>query len=677
MYYLYIIIFKRSQEKSIGNDVNQMHKFDNDLCSILPGLEYCLHLPRLELDFEQIDVMTMENAYDIPQNIRIFPDDIYAATQVPFMPTLVIYEDGICAPAMEKMNKETSLLEPLPISMLSEEMLINHWSLLSEKRKWATGDCATGVEVQHLLKGRKMNGLPALFAARQLDCAEEVYDKISNTRKIYQECAEITLTLLSRHALEMKRIDMTDYQEKMLIQNYNKELKKISETVHMNVVVTMPGIPYQQAKRMNCLADVPEIEKRVIRIIALHRAIAKKALLVEIPVLPDKLFSDFNELELNIKNGGEIGNQNVHRLLRKIGKTLEENLSTGDLWALWKAKHITVFSDFPLGMAVFEKTDSILQCYKNISYRPLTPLTMALQIEMPKRKQLYLKRKCKIIFAECVINDCANKYIRVCSEGITKPLEENAANSECLEYIYKETLTVFDLKQFIYDNSDADILHISAHGHYDHKQGFAGIFVGEELWMAKDIDFRVPPIVILSACHVSPRGKGAENVTDAFMRLGAETVLGTFIPISALRNTILLGRFYTYVLEAQKGNKQYQTLADLWQGIVSTNAIHEIMEANVRLENWLMETNTQGNVRLIDFEQNRSVGRLHGPNSYGETIEILKEMLKEEGLEGKYSDVLDQRNYFPESFFYQWIGYPENMFLYNKTFDLAAEKHII
>ena len=58
---------------------------------------------------------------------------------------------------------------------------------------------------------------------------------------------------------------------------------------------------------------------------------------------------------------------------------------------------------------------------------------------------------------------------------------------------------------------DADILYISAHGYYNIKQNMAGIMVGEEFWMASE-DINVPPIVILSACHSSPRGMGAVNI---------------------------------------------------------------------------------------------------------------------------------------------------------------------
>ena len=75
------------------------------------------------------------------------------------------------------------------------------------------------------------------------------------------------------------------------------------------------------------------------------------------------------------------------------------------------------------------------------------------------------------------------------------------------------------MKKFINDNIDADILHISGHGYYDRKRNIAGLMVGNEFWMADENDYRVPAVVILSACHVSPRGSGTVNIADMFVKI--------------------------------------------------------------------------------------------------------------------------------------------------------------
>lgn len=157
-----------------------------------------------------------------------------------------------------------------------------------------------------------------------------------------------------------------------------------------------------------------------------------------------------------------------------------------------------------------------------------------------------------------------------------------------------------------------------------------------------------------------------------FIRNGTIAVLGTFIPVNVKRNMVLMTRLFTYISEAQKGSQQYKTISELWNGLVITNAIFEILDESLKLNLWMHEKNKNGIPRIIDFQLNRSVGRLRNISSYSDTI--IKEMLKKEGLGGKFSSILDNYDYFPESFFYQFIGSPENIFLYNEIFRETIEK---
>lgn len=436
----------------------------------------------------------------------------------------------------------------------------------------------------------------------------------------------------------------------------------------------MPGVPRRQVNYGGLANELPESEKKVIRLLGLHRAIAKEAVLVELPLIEKELFGKLDELEINCKN--ETNNKYVKKTLRDIGKIIEKNLTQAQIGAINRAKHITVFSDFPIGLAVLGESDTSLQCYKDISYRPLSPLTRCMQIEMRKHQQLFLDKGFKIVFAECVINDKQNKFVRTCSDGIMYMLKKLCSENSNMQVIYNETLTIKELKKFIQDNSDADILHISAHGHYDRRNNMAGLMIGNEFWMADENDFRVPPVVVLSACHVSPRGSGCVSVADLFLRVGAEAVLGTFIPVRAKRNMLLMNRLYTYIVEAIKGNMQYKTLSEAWSGIVATNAILEMQEDSPNFSKWIMGNDKNDKSRFIEFTLKRSVGRLHGRTMYADTISVIKEMLHEEGLDGKFDDVLCQDNYFPESFFYQWIGFPENIFLYNDVFLKYSEQEL-
>ena len=224
-------------------------------------------------------------------------------------------------------------------------------------------------------------------------------------------------------------------------------------------------------------------------------------------------------------------------------------------------------------------------------------------------------------------------------------------------FYYEEAYSINELKCVLnkYPKGTVDILVLSAHGFYDNESNSSGLCIGkDDLWMADDNDIMVPPIVFLSACHVSPRGRNVINACDLLMRSGASVILSTLIPINVYRNAVLYSRLFAYMFEAIKGNRnyeEYKTLADLWTGVIATNAINEILENSKKLKAWYMSKNAKGIRRIEDFMLRRTSGQLRTAFIYSDTISILKEMLKEEGLDKKYDSILKVDNCFPESFF--------------------------
>lgn len=678
-YYSYLIIFRGETEEIqpiIGvydleklrlDNHGRMHLFDDMLIPILPAVEYCLHMPRTEMDTYDVDTRVLDNAYDVSHNLCIVPDTAPFISQMMMRSTLIIYADN-CLESIKKLaQRSENELEAIPVSALSQDLLKKHWERLFSKRTVHNVERLKDIDKQFILTGNKQLILPALATARQYGKVDVVYNKVFNSVNIFETCADVIWNQLVHHNALMSCSNFTGSDGDVFRKMFSEGERNAEKKTRVNVVITMPGVPRRQVKLGGLDQELPVEEKKVIRLLALHRAIAKEALIIEVPSVGNALYDKLNQLEINCKQG--TNNKYVKKTLRDIGIIFEEKLTKEQLWAIKWAKHITVFSDFPIGLSVIGDAGTSLQCYKEISYRPLTPLTRCFQNEMAKHGQIYWGPRCKIAFAECVPDDSQNKWIRSTSASIIHSLKNFCANNEKMEFAYAETLTVQELKDFISKNMDADILHISAHGYYDRAKNIAGLMVGHEFWMADDNDYRVPPVVVLSACHVSPRGSGAVSVADMFMRAGAEAVLGTFVPINAQRNMILINRLYTYINEAQNGNSMYKTLSEAWSGVVATNAIHEIAASSQRFSQWIMSKNDKGELRLMDFSMKRSPGRLHGSSMYKDTIEIVKEMLHEEGMDGKFDDILSQDDYFPESFFYQWIGFPENIFLYNEVFE--------
>ena len=677
-YYKYIVLFKGEIEdvepilhvfdlpelKLINR--GRMHLFDEFLIPILPALDYCLHMPRTELDTYDTDTEVLDKAYDVPQDIMIMPEKGLLLFRLPFQPTLIIYSDDCSEEVKNKAKSYNPVLGAVSILDLSKNLLVKQWNALFESRNLRNGKKLSDIDKQYLLGDEKQLLLPVLFSARQYGKADYVYNAVFNSVNAFETCANLLWNQLLHHNALMNCKGCKGDDSAAFRKMFSDGIERAKKSIRINVVITMPGVSQGQVNHGGLTAELPNDEKKVIKLLGVHRAIAKEALLVELPVAGKELFEKLNELEVNCKQG--TNNKYVHKTLRDIGKMFEGKLTQEQMWAVYMAKHITVFSDFPIGLAIIGNADTSLQCYKEISYRPLSPLTRCLQNEMVKHRQIYYGHRCKIAFAECVLNDEQNRFIRSCSDAIVHSLKRLSEGNEKMQVSYGETLTIKDLKKFISNNMDADILHISAHGYYDRRSNMAGLMVGNEFWMADENDYRVPPVVVLSACHVSPRGSGTVNVADLFMRVGAEAVLGTYIPVYAKRNMILINRLYTYIAEAQKGSTQYETLSEAWSGVVATNAIHEMAETSKKFFKWIWGKNSKGTLRMLDFTMERSVGRLHGQTMYADTISVVKEMLHEEGLDGKFDDILNQENYFPESFFYQWIGFPENVFLYNEVF---------
>lgn len=194
----------------------------------------------------------------------------------------------------------------------------------------------------------------------------------------------------------------------------------------ISVVITFPGIPKSQKKYGLSASILSENEKQAIRIMGVHRAIARGGILMELSCAEEELYKKYGELEQRCKNG--TNNKYVWKTFSDLGKLLGSCFNSFQIEVLKRAKDITIFSDFPIGLAILENDEVPLQCYKSISYRPLTPLTRQLQLELLKKNQVYLGKKCKVAIAECIINNDENKYVYLMSDFVRSTLIDMEKN---------------------------------------------------------------------------------------------------------------------------------------------------------------------------------------------------------------------------------------------------------
>jgi hypothetical protein len=269
---------------------------------------------------------------------------------------------------------------------------------------------------------------------------------------------------------------------------------------------------------------------------------------------------------------------------------------------------------------------------------------------------VYLGRGFKILIAECIPqSDRVGRLSRSIWSNITEMLREEPS-------IRVEEVAAANVAEFVEHVRlhKPEVLVLSAHGWFNEDSNAAGLTIGTDRCFGPELG-DMPPLVLLSACHVSPRGAGVVNVADLLIRQGATAVLGTQVPVDVRSNALLMNRFFVYVLETLQGREQHRTVGEIWHRVVTGNAFNDILHGSKSFQEWA--TSRLGSKTVLEaFMQDRSAGRLRLGHMYADTEAVLLEMAEEQGIKNQVQQWLAP-GYFPESLFYGFIGWPERIFV--------------
>lgn len=302
-------------------------------------------------------------------------------------------------------------------------------------------------------------------------------------------------------------------------------------------------------------------------------------------------------------------------------------------------------------------------------YRPLIPLTHAIQFELGPVATRYLKKGFKLLIAECVPeDDPAGRLSRVGWESGQKTLQDIPN----IDYKLAEFSRPEALKAEIASGAyDATV--ISAHGGLDPESGRTGFTCGRTFVVEEELGY-LPPIVCLSACQVSPRGTGSVNIGDLFLRRGAEVVIGPVVPINAAHNAMLMARFFANIAATLEGGTEMRTLEDVWLHTTATNAMNDILGSNESLRAWALTRECRSGRSVLDeFMMSPSANRLRRGHIYSDTEAVLLEMARDRGIEDSFRAWTGSRTYLPESAMYVVMGWPDLFVLNDADFDKIAD----
>lgn len=186
-------------EKLRLENQGRMHLFDDLLIPILPAIEYCLHMPRTEMDTYDVDTRVLDNEYDVSHNICIIPDTAPSIEQIMPQFTFIIYADNCLECVKQSAQSSEIELSAMSVSDLSNESLKKHWESLFIKRTVQDVERLRDIEKQFCLSDDKQLILPALATARQYGKADVVYNKVFNSVNIFETCANVIWHQLVHH----------------------------------------------------------------------------------------------------------------------------------------------------------------------------------------------------------------------------------------------------------------------------------------------------------------------------------------------------------------------------------------------------------------------------------------------------------------------------------------------
>lgn len=642
------------------------HVFDRNMVPSLPVLWYALHLPRSTFDYVDLSAsqLALASEQDVSSNIVVLP---FAAAisgklegQRKRRPADIVFFD-------EALNRDElakafpSALGIYPFRDAHPHALKEHWRLLAavvpeiirknlEPPEFVPPSVAAATLV------------PAHLHARQLYAREHVDDSDGHRlRSAWMQHVYIATFA----AMERAGVPETEVRD-----HFNDWMKRVGGSTAANVVLGVPGVapsytstigaaPFVYSARDTATPALTDqdIETDAINYMVAHRAGARYGIGAALPPVPEQAFRDLAELEDHFAQASRPRPRIVRRLMNRISDRLGPLFNDEDLiGALKRCNTLTVFSNFPVGLAVMPGATSPLSCMFPLSYRPLSPLSRTVLQEGLAPYVCRLRAPIRILLLECLDPSDA---IYELGRAVWPVLARQVGVHGDVELVIVDTRSPESVREAI-DRESPSIVIISAHGFYDRRRNVSGIIVGGNRIMGPELG-PMPPLVILSACHVSPRGVGTISIVDMLLREGATAVLGTQIPVEARDDQLLLGRFFTNLRAGMTGELPLRTIQDVWQHVLATNAVYDILRVSRRAKDWAFNANIGRNKVLVEFANHRSKGRLRSAHIYADTETVLLELADETGYGVALREALRLEGYIPHSAFYYLAGWPERI----------------
>ncbi|CAM5541566.1 CHAT domain-containing protein [Streptomyces avidinii] len=658
------------------------HGLSKTVATALPGLWYCLHLPAALSDLVDVDAWMLKAAQSLrlDHNILLVPIDCFDEVLLGYHlqhhhPVVAICPDELLDEARQRASSLGFVLPTTPYSELCDATLTAQWDAMHEHfipdLPALTGEVSltrrldlAALTLPHRRLARQMGWPTAELAVQDGTSVSGVLAQVLN--------GQTRLAAVAR--LEREGASHSEAGRR-----YPQTVREEAARLRVPVALGLPGVAPAYARNAYdaelrrrtgtqpavdpddtwsvTLHERPDhmVERAAVEFAVTHQAVASSGLGLMLPTVPPEAFVILAELERHFLTTHS--SAAVRRLLTRLNDAAQPLWSKEVMVAIQRASYLTVFSDFPLGLLTMPGDSAPLCARLPVTYRPLDPLTRTVQQQVVAPPGLSLNHTIKVLVAECI--PVSDPVGRISRGGWSLARETAAPQASNLTIIQDETLTLQALQQSVAEHRP-DILVISAHGTMI--GNMAALVIGDTPHLDLGLT-RMPPVVMLSACHVAPRGSGAVAITDLLLREGALAVLGTQVPVEVTRNAILMGRFLVYLAEEIANPGQFATILEVWHHVQTSNAVHDILDGSPSLKAWASSVTISGHSVIAEFKSNRASGRLRPPHVYEDTEYVLGEIADEQGQGDRVRNWFRRPGYVPESLFYVFAGRPDRIYL--------------
>lgn len=657
------------------------HGFDLKVSKILDLIWYCLHLPRSMVDFVRLGASNAYQHRDFgqPHHIDLLPLEFLLTNNFlqPMngqFPDIILCLDSNFAIVSEMVSDNHLHSEITKASALNDKMLEIHWNLIFQLLKDRADNHRNIVledRIPYLLQPNDdiEITLPITYFTRKLTDRKVVLDFILKSRiekmnRAFRWHSYKSALVIAENSATSRSIDCVTKDE------FEDILDSSRGTFQTHVSVGVPGFggQFRKLTRPNESIDNMEIESQVLRLMVTHSAVGKDGIGIMLNEPSDSLYSLVAQLEQHYHESAYPQPKVVHRLLEKIGTEMCNLFDETSITLLEHASTITCHSYLPIGLTRLPNCTAPLCCVKPVWYRSILPMTRALQTELSGEDSVYFGNTVKVLIAECI--SASDPVGRVSRSGM-RSIVSLLKTSPNIQVDYIEPINAVMLKEEL-NRVHYDILVLSAHGMYRNKN-IAGLMCGKDFLIDLE-DCGVPPLVILSACSPIPRGNGAINIGDLLLRNGAKVVVGSMVPVNVKRNSLLLARLFSYIVDSLNGDTRFRTFAELWHFVSGSNALHDILSGNSQMDHWANTGRDAISSVQGEFKMKASIGRLRGGHLYEDSINILRDIATQRKMSSKFKAWINT-GYLPETLFYLVLGFPDKLFLKDSKMDEYMRNH--